>query len=384
MMPLWMTATRPLRVGVRVRVAVGRPAVGRPAGVTHAGLTRSARPSPPSMKCSRLASTPAFFAVCRPPCTVQHGDARRVVAAVLEPAQPLEDERERLTGTGVSDDAAHDGQRLMLGSMPGHSRSVEHTQPDRCTAAARRGCGCAAPARLVPNRCHAVPFERPGPSAGPGQSRRKNHAEPGHRQPQHHLSGGQQIGDLRGAEHLEFGQPGRGSASGPASLAGLQLLDVEPDLLPRLPQKALGAEPVQRLAAPGRAGCAGPARPSSAATREASTASIRSWSRRRRSISTGSVKSVVADHREHRLRQVVVDVRVDAEQHVPQRWQVGGRVEGQPPGPRAPARVRPAASRRRAPAGTGRRTRRPSVPPRPGPRSGRRRWRCRRPPVVRR
>ena len=36
-----------------------------------------------------------------------HRDARRVVAAVLEPAQPIHQERERLPRTDVADDAAH-------------------------------------------------------------------------------------------------------------------------------------------------------------------------------------------------------------------------------------------------------------------------------------
>ena len=41
----------------------------------------------------------------------------------------------------------------------------------------------------------------------------------------------------------------------------------------------------------------------------------------------------VADDGEQGLRQVVVDVRVDADQHVPQRRLVGRGVEGEPPGP---------------------------------------------------
>ena len=36
-----------------------------------------------------------------------HRDTRRVVAAVLEPAQPIHQERERLPRTDVADDAAH-------------------------------------------------------------------------------------------------------------------------------------------------------------------------------------------------------------------------------------------------------------------------------------
>ena len=43
---------------------------------------------------------------------------------------------------------------------------------------------------------------------------------------------------------------------------------------------------------------------------------------------------LVGDDGQQGLGQVVVDVRVDAEQDVPQRRQVGGRVEGEPPGTR--------------------------------------------------
>ena len=38
---------------------------------------------------------------------VDERDARRVVAAVLEPLEPFDEDRARLTGTGVSDDATH-------------------------------------------------------------------------------------------------------------------------------------------------------------------------------------------------------------------------------------------------------------------------------------
>ena len=106
MMPLWMTATLPLTsvCGCALR-SVGPPWVAQRvwpipvdpvqrdlAGVDvvleigqHAGLLRGVQAA----------------------CTVQDGDAGGVVPAVLQPAQAFEDQRERLTGTGVSDDATH-------------------------------------------------------------------------------------------------------------------------------------------------------------------------------------------------------------------------------------------------------------------------------------
>ena len=45
---------------------------------------------------------------------------------------------------------------------------------------------------------------------------------------------------------------------------------------------------------------------------------------------------LVGDHRQQRLRQVVVDVGVHAEQHVPERGQVGGGAERDVPGPGRP------------------------------------------------
>ena len=50
---------------------------------------------------------------------VDEGDARRVVAAVLEAPQPLDEDRARLAGSGVADDAAHAGQSLRCSRRPG-------------------------------------------------------------------------------------------------------------------------------------------------------------------------------------------------------------------------------------------------------------------------
>ena len=82
----------------------------------------------------------------------------------------------------------------------------------------------------------------------------------------------------------------------------------------------------------------------------------------------------VADDGEQGLRLVVVDVGVDAEQHLAQRWQGRGSVEREAPGPWRPM-PRVARERRpRARRGRGRRRRRPKPPPRQGPRTRRPRW----------
>jgi hypothetical protein len=49
------------------------------------------------------------------------------------------------------------------------------------------------------------------------------------------------------------------------------------------------------------------------------------------------VELIIADHRHQGLRQVVVDVRVHAEQHMPERGQAGRGAERDHPGPRQPA-----------------------------------------------
>jgi hypothetical protein len=45
------------------------------------------------------------------------------------------------------------------------------------------------------------------------------------------------------------------------------------------------------------------------------------------------VELLVADHRDQSLGQVEVDMRVHAEQYVPERGQAGGRAERDRPGP---------------------------------------------------
>ena len=91
MMPLWTTVTRPAVCGWALRV--GRRAVGGPAGVADAGRRRSAARSPARASRSRdLARRAAALDARRP---TDAGDAGRVVAAVFQPLQALDQPRRR-------------------------------------------------------------------------------------------------------------------------------------------------------------------------------------------------------------------------------------------------------------------------------------------------
>ena len=105
MIPLWMTVISPVqsRWGWALR-SLGRPWVAqrvwaRP--IAACGV-RSA------MAVWRLASLPARFSTNRSAAVVDEGDPRRVVAAVLEALEALDQDRAGLAGTRVADDAAHE------------------------------------------------------------------------------------------------------------------------------------------------------------------------------------------------------------------------------------------------------------------------------------
>ena len=102
-MPLWTTTILPGAVGLRVRVELGRPAVRRPARVADARRPGGGMPRELLDEVAELAGR----AVDREAAVRERRDAGRVVAAVLEPLQPLEQERARLLRADVADDAAH-------------------------------------------------------------------------------------------------------------------------------------------------------------------------------------------------------------------------------------------------------------------------------------
>ena len=78
-------------VAVRVRVLLGRPAVRRPARVADAVLARRAARGDDVLEPRQLAG-----AAPQLDRAVAHDrDARRVVAAILEPPQPVDENRQR-------------------------------------------------------------------------------------------------------------------------------------------------------------------------------------------------------------------------------------------------------------------------------------------------
>ena len=95
---------RAAAVGVRVRVdGVGR-AVRGPAGVGDARVAGRQRRAQLLLERADLARGLVHL----DPAVRHDRDARRVVAAVLEPLQPLEQQRGRVAGPGVAYDAAHE------------------------------------------------------------------------------------------------------------------------------------------------------------------------------------------------------------------------------------------------------------------------------------
>ena len=94
-----------LGVDVRVRVDVVRRPVGRPAGVADADLAGE----PLGQVLSQVTHPAGLLRHPQraPLARAEHGDARRVVAAVLQPAQPLQQQRRRLLPADVPDDSAH-------------------------------------------------------------------------------------------------------------------------------------------------------------------------------------------------------------------------------------------------------------------------------------
>jgi len=83
---------RAVAIGVRMGVLFGRPAVGRPARVANAERARQ-RP---------LAED--AFEHLEPS---EHRDAGGVVAAILEPLQPFDDDADRILVPDISDDSTH-------------------------------------------------------------------------------------------------------------------------------------------------------------------------------------------------------------------------------------------------------------------------------------
>ena len=106
-------------VAVRVGVLLGRPAVRRPAGVADAVVAVERVVA----RCTSSRLRQLAGAAPQLDRAVAHDrDARRVVAAVLEPPQPVDQDGHDLLGADVADDAAHGPFRVLI-----HASSGRHS-----------------------------------------------------------------------------------------------------------------------------------------------------------------------------------------------------------------------------------------------------------------
>ena len=90
-------------VAVRVGVLLGRTAVRRPARVADAVVARERIQRDDVFEVRQLAGAPAQL----DRAVVHDRDAGRVVAAILEPPQAVDEHRHDVLGSDVADDPAH-------------------------------------------------------------------------------------------------------------------------------------------------------------------------------------------------------------------------------------------------------------------------------------
>jgi hypothetical protein len=102
--PVVHDGDRAAAVQVRVGVAVGRRPVGGPAGVADADRPGDLALGEHLLEVGQLAGLALHLELA---VVVQDRHARAVVAAVLQPAQPVEHDLERLLVPDVAHDAAH-------------------------------------------------------------------------------------------------------------------------------------------------------------------------------------------------------------------------------------------------------------------------------------
>src|SRR3989442_1221083 len=102
--PVAALPRRAVAVGVGVGVLLGGTAVGGPARVADAGRADQR----PRVEDALEHLDPAGGAPHVKSALVEHRDARGVVASILEPLQPLDDDADRALVTDVADDPTHD------------------------------------------------------------------------------------------------------------------------------------------------------------------------------------------------------------------------------------------------------------------------------------
>ena len=137
---------RHARGGVRVGVALVGNAVRGPAGVADADAAGQRVGLQQRFQIGQL----ALGAAALDPAIHQGGDAGRVIAAIFQPTQSLDQRRGDLALANDADDAAH--VRLLL-------ETTEFTCPRPCRRASSRGSGRPSP--KVPSGWRASPPGRP-------------------------------------------------------------------------------------------------------------------------------------------------------------------------------------------------------------------------------
>src|SRR5207245_6631722 len=107
------------------------------------------------------------------PLGADHGHARRVVAAVLEPLEAVEDDVHRALVADVADDPAHG-----VNSLGGGLRPPSETSPqDAVRAAGRRGPGAPPSEASIPE-IRAAGRPRAGPRASEARNPKIAPAKP--------------------------------------------------------------------------------------------------------------------------------------------------------------------------------------------------------------
>ena len=94
-------------VEMRVGVAVGRPTVGRPARVAEAGAARQGRGVGFGQSGLQIGQPSCPATNGQPAISIEQSDARRVVSAVLHPAQRVDNDVAGRTLPDVADDSTH-------------------------------------------------------------------------------------------------------------------------------------------------------------------------------------------------------------------------------------------------------------------------------------
>ncbi len=110
---------------VRMGVALGRPAVGRPAGVTDADIAAERLALEPRFQGAQL----AFGAAARQHAVIERGDAGRVIAAVFEALERIDQmARDRLAPENSNDPAHPLGWPLTTSSWCSRRRAAQGNQ----------------------------------------------------------------------------------------------------------------------------------------------------------------------------------------------------------------------------------------------------------------